>query len=652
MACLNIGLVLLVAAGLVPGGLLLLRQLAAESASARVELAALGAVEGLRLHSEEVLTGTRLLAERPTLHRLLASDLTDDLNVFLAQFSSTSHLDGCAVWVGDELTAWVPADAPWQTIGFNATMGIYAGTESEQGTPLLTAAVVPLAGGVVGSAACFRWLDAELARKLEDQVGLPVHFVFAKSTPQGPYRGDGGSWRCCRSIETNLPGPWAGVEVELPASVVAAALNPIENSFIAVTFCALLAAILAATIAARHLSRPLTELQAAASSIGAGDLSTPVPILGGVEVGALASTMEAMRSRIQRTTVELHQREAEARALLEGMVEGVYAVDEDRRIEYINPQAAQLLGIEVGHAVGRFCGDVLKAVDRTGLRPCDHSCPIVHARSRGSSRSVEHLELIGGRRTMVITSAPPTGGRQVQLMRDETEIEAARRSRDSVLANVSHELKTPLSAQMASIQLLQDVLDGTVPPQAIELVDSLERSTLRLSRLIDNLLESVRIETGRGLPRFVPVSLPAIVAEAEAMTGPLLRQRKQELWIDLPDLAPIAGDPTQLTQVLVNLLANANKFAPEGSTIRLGASSNAGMTSIWIEDAGPGIPSKERSSVFEYFYRALPGAADGMGLGLWIVKSIVERHGGDVEVTAAPDGGARFVIRIPRRTQH
>jgi signal transduction histidine kinase len=234
-------------------------------------------------------------------------------------------------------------------------------------------------------------------------------------------------------------------------------------------------------------------------------------------------------------------------------------------------------------------------------------------------------------------------------MRDETELEATRRSRDSVLANVSHELKTPLSAQMASIQLLQDALGDEPPTQALDLVESLERSTLRLTRLIDNLLESARIESGRGSLRMVPVDLAAVIFEAESMTYPLLKQRGQEIAVELPaDLGRVQGDPIQLTQVFVNLISNANKYAPESTAIHVGGASDELTVSVWVEDQGPGIPEVQRASVFEHYYRADPAAAEGMGLGLWIVKTIVERHGGVVQVSASAEGGARFTVALPR----
>jgi signal transduction histidine kinase/HAMP domain-containing protein len=659
MTGLNVGLVLLVSAGLVPGGLLLLRRFAREGARARVELAAAGAVESVRRQAEETLSSARLLAERPTVRGLVGGAADEELTSFLGRFRRASGLDGCAVFTRSGFSGGDPTAFPWERVEPWAGPGIrYLPLSDDPSAAPAIMAGSPLLGEVEGTAVAISLLGGPLLERLEHQVGLPIHIIWVDEGEHLETGLEDGVWRARRHIIAAPDGGGVGVELELQNAEVMAALRPLERTFALVTGAAILVALGAGFVGARRFSRPITDLRIAALGIAGGDLSTPIPPEPGVEAGALAATMEGMRRRLQSTTAELNQREKEARELLEGIVEGVFAVDGERRIQYLSPQASLRLGIPVEEALGKFCGDVLRPVPRDGLRPCEDACPIIHARSRGSSKSVEHLQLQDGQRTMIITSAPPMvssfnvphfSRRQVQLMRDETELEAARRSRDSVLSNVSHELKTPLSAQMASIQLLQDALGDEASEEALELVDSLERSTLRLRRLIDNLLESVRIDTGRASLRSVPVDLAAVIYEAEAMTYPLLRQRRQEIVVDLPpDLAAVRGDPIQLTQVFVNLISNANKYAPEGSTIRVGGASDARLTSVWVEDAGPGIPPAERGSIFEHYYRADPGAAEGMGLGLWIVKALVERHGGEVLVSAPAGGGARFTVDLPR----
>ena len=133
----------------------------------------------------------------------------------------------------------------------------------------------------------------------------------------------------------------------------------------------------------------------------------------------------------------------------------MYAVDKSRVIRYLNPQAARLFGMPAHEALGRFCGDVLKPCLENGQRPCETRCPILQARLEGSAQATERLSLReGSPRTTIITSAAPVDELQVQVIRDETELEGVRRARDSVLANISHEFRTPLAAQLASIELL------------------------------------------------------------------------------------------------------------------------------------------------------------------------------------------------------
>jgi signal transduction histidine kinase len=265
---------------------------------------------------------------------------------------------------------------------------------------------------------------------------------------------------------------------------------------------------------------------------------------------------------------------------------------------------------------------------------------------------------------VIITSSQPVDDQQFQVLRDETETEATRRLRDTVLANISHEFKTPLAAQLASIELLRDRLpeldtggaggvDGM--GEAAGLVGSLERGTLRLTQLIDNLLESVRIEAGEAGIRRRPVALDAVVEQAVELMTPLLGQRRQRLAVELPyPLPEIVGDAPRLAQVFVNLLANANKFAPEGSTLAIRGAVEPERIVLWVEDEGPGLPAGAAGAggaLFERFVRSAgeePGES-GMGLGLWIVKSIVERHGGSVEAESRREGpGTRVRVLLPR----
>src|SRR5690606_15587699 len=233
--------------------------------------------------------------------------------------------------------------------------------------------------------------------------------------------------------------------------------------------------------------------------------------------------------------------------------------------------------------------------DAEGRRPCEHACPIVKARKAGSAQAVERIEPYGGRyRRVVIASSAPADGMQVQVLRDETELEAVRRTRDTVLANISHEFRTPLAAQLASIELLRDGIGTMSEAEQRQLVTTLERGAQRLTWLIDNLLESVRIESGQLAIRRQNVVLAEVVAAAVELVGPLLEQRGQSLEAaDLDGLPVLRGDRQRLTQVFVNLLANASKFSPAGSTIRIGGKATDGTVEFWVDDEGEGPPESD-----------------------------------------------------------
>jgi len=232
--------------------------------------------------------------------------------------------------------------------------------------------------------------------------------------------------------------------------------------------------------------------------------------------------------------------------------------------------------------------------------------------------------------------------------------EAARRARDSVLGNISHEFRTPLAAQLASIEMLRDGLSTLGPAAQGELLANVERGVLRLMRLIDNLLESVRIESGQLDIRQQWIDLQETVREAGDLLAPLLAQRSLTLQVALqalPDAIP--GDAQRLTQVLINLLSNAIKFAPDGTVIAVGGQTLERDIELWVEDQGPGVAELNQTAIFERFRRAEGTEPDapGLGLGLWIVKSIVARHAGSVRVERTSEQRTRFTVTLPRGSQ-
>ena len=672
LAISNVLIVLLVVGGISIFAIGLLREQADAQGQARVQLAGAMAREDLRRAGEDALAAARVVAAHSTLSRLMAEGRISAAEPVLKRFCLGDAVDACAILDGQLLVTRVGVDLPW---------GDLIISEAEQGERFLAAPEAPNPA-VLGASAAFqnlsgvkvlvvRLLDERLAEKLSERVDLPVRLVSYRSFAGAPVDdftalhtaglSDGRSalariesldlFAASFPVFASSGEAITLIETRLPAKELDTAVARLVKRLLITALVLAVLAVIGGMLLGQQVSGPSRALTEAAERLGKGDFSTSIPTGGLAEIGVLARTLEDMRRNLVDLTGTLRRREAEAQAVLGGIVEGVYAVDRNRIIRYVNPQAARLLGIDANAAIGHFCGDVLNPQPQNGERPCRARCPILQAQSDGTARAVEHLAPIEGNpRTTVIVSAAMVDGLQVQVIRDETELEAVRRARDSVLANISHEFRTPLAAQLASIELLREGLETLPADKRAELVLSLERGTLRLTRLIDNLLESVRIESGQLGLRRQPTALHEVVADAETLVAPLLAQRRQTLAFAVPDDLPlINGDAPRLTQVFVNLLANASKFAPEGSEIRIGAEAGDRSIEVWVDDAGPGVPASGEDSIFDRFRRGSgeEPEAGGLGLGLWIVKSIIDRHGGSISATRTPDASTRFSITLP-----
>jgi signal transduction histidine kinase len=675
LAASNVLIVLLVTAGISYFAVDMLRDLGDDQQKVRVQLAGANSRQEVTRLAEKALTDARALAAKPEMRRLVNASSRVGLPPVLRRFCQENQLDGCVVFDGAQVVAAVGTDLPWAEL--------YAISE-EQGERFMA---VPLKTrlSVAGATAklpaqnatytvmVVRLLDERLAKVLAEHSGFDVqiinfntysatpvneftslhsqamtygrfvqridsHGLYASSFPIFTVSGE-----CIALIQTTAPS----TETDQAVSVLVKRLI-----FTAIVFAVL--ALFAGVLLGWRVTKPTEALTDAVVRLGQGDFATSIPTSGPAEIGQLARTIDDMRRNLVDLNAELRHREAEAQVVLEAVVEGVYAVDQERNVRYLNPQAARLLGIEAKDAIGKFCGDVLKPCgapgSAPGARPCTTTaCPILRARQAGSAQSVEQLQTSSGTRQAIITSSRIVNGLQVQVLRDETEIEGVRRARDTVLANVSHEFRTPLAAQLASIELLRDGVKNSPPEKLEELVLSLERGTLRLTRLIDNLLESVRIESGQLDVRRQSIVLADVVEDARGLVEALLRQRRQPLEVDVPEDLQLQGDATRLTQVFVNLIANASKFAPEGTAVRIGARRDDKAVHAWVEDAGPGLP-EGGDDIFERFKRG--GAQEpepgGLGLGLWISRSIIERHGGSIRAERTDTGHTRFTFTLPR----
>jgi signal transduction histidine kinase/HAMP domain-containing protein len=669
LIALNVAVALVAVAGLAIASAALLRKFIDEQALDRVRAAAGSAERGVAREGEALTAIAHLVAGQPGLAAGLAARRNEDAVARLATIRATTGITAAAVVRNGRVVASSGPELDWTTLAQNpGTAPWTLATPAAGGIEL--AAATPLASDPAYVVVVASVFDAVFAERLGATIGAGVRFDDAThgvgdlGDPKLPLRArllhdappeakrlDAlGTYAMVVALK-GADGRVAGfLEVDIPTKPARDARLRLMRRVGQWTLAVGLLALIAGIVVSRRIAAPLERLTEAADRIGGGDLATPVGAAGWAEIGRLASSMEDMRRRLHRLTHDLEAQQSEARAMVDGIVEGVYVVDGERRVVQMNPQAATLLGVDPAKAIGMFCGDILNPESTGPTRPCEENCPILHARFRGEARATERLVLADGRRrTVVVTSSMSGGERQFQLLRDETEVEAARRLRDAVLANISHEFKTPLAAQLASLELLVDKLPELGPDETRALVVSLQRGALRLSQLIDNLLESVRIEAGRVVLRKRDAHLDEVVEEAVEMIRPLAEQRRQTIEIDLPHPLPVvAGDAPRLVQVFVNLLANAGKFAPDGSTIRIGGEVTGGHVALWVDDEGPGWSEDVEPQLFEPFVRSMgeEPESSGVGLGLYIAKSIIERHGGSIDARTG-SGRTRVAVKLP-----
>ncbi len=652
---------------------IVINRLAQRQALARSELAVSSAREYLRRLGEGNLTAARSLAKTPALSALLRALDAPSLELFLQDYCAALRASTCILSNAQGPIAAAGDSVAWPELAIaRANQGERFALGPRGGGPVLLGAAAAVPGRPDIAAIVMQSLDGELLREAGRQSGAAISVLNLSSyrapdaEPLTPLHAaalgnrDHAAMRiaaidryAASAVLSDSTGtPIALLDAQIPAADFDHPAAIYRHVVIVVGLLVAALAAVAGLLTGRWLAAPVVRLAAMARRIGQGDFTPAIPTVVPRELDSLAHAMDEMRQNLIELTTTLRRREAEARAVLSGVVEGVFVTDAQRLVVYANPQFMRSAPGAAGGVLGRFCGDLLHPHLALSDRPCERNCPILAARRAATARGAESLRLADGSiRSVIVVSAAPSEGRQVQLLRDETDLEAARRARDSVLGNISHEFRTPLAAQLASVEMLRDGQDTLSPPEQRELLTNIERGVLRLMRLIDNLLESVRIESGQLSVRRQPVALEATVNEAVELLRPLLTQASLRISVDLGALRGrlLLGDAQRLQQVFVNLLSNAVKYAPPASDIAIGAQVRDDTVDIWVEDGGPGPPPGDPQALFERFRRGDNVEPDtpGLGLGLWIVRSIIERHAGSVRVERTSAARTRFIIALP-----
>lgn len=429
-------------------------------------------------------------------------------------------------------------------------------------------------------------------------------------------------------------GPGAGATPTQSSDEMLAA---IRRDIVIAGIASLLVGVVLAQVLARPVARPIEELRDVARGLAAGDLTQrPSHAIAGGEVGDLADALRRLAEQLDARLQLLHSEEALLVALTESLNEGVAAVDARQRVVRINETGRQLLRLK--DAVP-FPADYL---------PRDRMLREALAGALAGTVAAPS-EIRVDDRTLSLTARPLPDGGAVLALYDLTPVRRLEAVRRDFVANVSHELRTPLTVIGGFVETLQD---AELPPELrTQFLQMMEASVRRMQRIVDDLLDLSRIESGGWLPNPTELDVAALAAE---ITAPLERPaatKGVELRVEIaPGAERLYADPTAARQILTNLAENALRHTPTGSVTLLASPEDGGVW-IGVRDTGVGIGAEHLPRIFERFYRADPARsreAGGTGLGLSIVRHLAEAHGGRVRAESTLQVGTTIQAWLPK----
>lgn len=398
----------------------------------------------------------------------------------------------------------------------------------------------------------------------------------------------------------------------------------------------------------RRAARPLEEMRQGAERFARGDFSRRLPLRGSVELARLADTMNQMAAELDDRIKTVVAQRNEREAVLSSMTEGVLAVDPEQRVISLNRAAAELLEVDGREAQGRSLQEVSRNPELHGL--------VDQVLSGHQSALAE----------IVLPCVPPrflqvhgsvlrdADGRQIGalvVLADVTRIKRLENVRRDFVANVSHELKTPVTSIKGFVETL---LDGAMhdPEDAERFLRIVASQADRLSGIIDDLLTLSRVEQEAEKAEVLLERGPLDEVLRAAVDACRLKADEKNVRIELACEEGLEArrNPPLLEQAVVNLIDNAVKYSAEGQTVRVEAGRTGGEIAIRVTDQGCGIPRQHLDRVFERFYRvdkARSRKLGGTGLGLSIVKHIAQAHGGRATVESAVGQGSTFAVCLP-----
>ena len=437
----------------------------------------------------------------------------------------------------------------------------------------------------------------------------------------------------------------------VPLTTVDVALSTLYRS---IGLSAVLVAVVAAIIGfyvSRRISGQMREIKVGAERLAAGDFSHKIFVPRVEEFASVAESMNLMAEQLDDKLRTLTQERNEREAVLTSMVEGVLAVDADERVIAVNAAAARLLDTEPAAAEGRTIQEIVRNPDLQHVvaQTLDGHRPVEADIVMRVGSEDRNLQANG---TLLQGDDDGRDAGAVVVLNDVTRLKRLEAVRRDFVANVSHELKTPVTSIKGFAETLEDgALDD--PAAARRFVRIISGQADRLNSIIEDLLALSTLEQSGDSPllQLEETNLCDVVAVALEVCGPKAETKHIDLVEQCPGTLPARVSPPLLEQAVVNLVDNAIKYSAEGSPVEVSLEDVGDEIVVSVRDRGQGVSREHLPRLFERFYRvdkARSRDMGGTGLGLAIVKHIAQVHGGRVSVESAVGVGSTFRIHLPR----
>lgn len=439
------------------------------------------------------------------------------------------------------------------------------------------------------------------------------------------------------------------LRTSIPVDNIGKTLNAMDMR---IAYAGLIIALIAAFLSlllSQRIRRPIDDIKKGAESFSRGEFDVHLPSSGPAEIAGLSETMKQMAGELREQIRTITEQRNELGAVLSSMVEGVFGVDREERLLGMNPSAGRILGCNPATAQGRTIQEVIRLSELQRF--------VVGALS--SEEPVEKdLVLYGEAEAIVRAHGTPlrdAEGKRIGVLivlNDVTRVAKLENIRKDFVANVSHEIKTPITAIKGFVETLQEG-QSQDPEDARRFLGIIHRHVDRLEAIVEDLLSLSRIEKEAAAEEIVLEEHPvrAILGKAVQTCEDKAQSKKIHLELECSEDLKGRINPLLLEQAVVNLIDNAINYSEAGKSVTLSAQQKEQEILIQVEDHGSGIERKHLDRIFERFYRVDKSRSrklGGTGLGLAIVKHIAQAHGGRVSVESQLGVGSTFTLHLPQ----